>query len=509
MDDSRKKIASIMNALPWRQRQRQIEAELLESELRFRQVTENIREVFFLCDPELTHMFYISPGYEEIWGRSCESLYASPKSFAEAIHVDDQLRAMQAMAPRGRLVSCDTEYRIIRPDGTVRWVRDRTFPIRDRNGAIYRFAGIAEDITERKNTLDQMTRQAQVLEHNNRRLSLLGEMTDLLQTAVKVEEAAAIVGGYAAQVQLGDSGAIYLFKESRNALDLLTHWGELKLTDHIAPDDCWALRRGQLYRSGGAQHALRCKHVQKMDGLSTYLCLPMMAESGALGLLHIGFADAFSATREDDELFAQRMSEQLGLALANFRLREKLRFEAMQDPLTRLYNRRFLDISLERELARAARENNRIAVMMLDVDHFKHFNDTHGHAAGDVVLHRFGQLLMENCRAADLACRFGGEEFTVVIPCATRETATGWAERLLGSVRNMKALADGRVLPPITVSIGIAFFPENGEETTEVIQAADQALYTAKEAGRDRYVFSTQKPASVSGIDKEMKNRVK
>jgi diguanylate cyclase (GGDEF)-like protein/PAS domain S-box-containing protein len=498
-----KKLASIMSALSWRQRR--VEAELRESELRFRQVTENISEVFFLCDPEITHIFYISPGYAEIWGRSCGSLYADPKSFADAIHVDDRERAMQTIAPQGTVVPCDVEYRIVRPDGTVRWVRARTFPIRDERGDIYRFAGIAEDITERKSALDQITRQAQVLEQNNRRLSLLGEMTGLLQTVVKVEEAAAIVGGYAAQVQVGDGGAIYLFKESRNALDLLARWGELTLADSIAPDECWALRRGQPYRPPGAQPALRCKHVQQVDGPSTYLCLPMMAEGGALGLLHVGFADEFPATREDDALFAQRMSEQLGLALANFRLRETLRFEAMQDPLTRLYNRRFLEISLKREFARAARENNSVAVMMLDVDHFKRFNDTHGHDAGDVVLRQFGQILMENCRAADLACRFGGEEFTVVIPGATREATTEWAERLLGSVRDMKAVADWRVLPPITVSIGIAFFPEHGEETTKVIQAADQALYAAKEAGRDRYVFSTQKPGSAGGVGQEMR----
>ena len=234
-----RKLAAIMSALTWHQPR--IAAELRESELRFRQVTDNIREVFFLCDPEITHMFYISPGYAKIWGRSCESSYDNPQSFTDAIHVDDRERAMQTIAPHGTLIPNDVEYRIVRPDGTIRWISARGFPIRDERGDVYRFAGIAEDITERKRALDLITRQA--LEHSTRRLSLLGEMTGLLQTVVKVEEAAAIVGGYAAQLHVGDGGAIYLFKESRNALDLLARWGELTLADSVVPDECWALRQ--------------------------------------------------------------------------------------------------------------------------------------------------------------------------------------------------------------------------------------------------------------------------
>jgi diguanylate cyclase (GGDEF)-like protein/PAS domain S-box-containing protein len=444
-------------------------------------------------------MFYVSPGYLDLWGRSCESLYADPRSFTEAIHADDRERAIQSFAPDGIVIPFDVEYRVVRPDGTVRWIRARGFPIRDESGDVYRFAGIAEDVTERRSALDLVTSQAHSLELSNRRLSLLGEMTGLLQTVVRVEEAAAIVGGYLAQVCVGASGALYLYKESRNYLDLLARWGELKLANRVMPDECWALRRGQPYRPSGAQPELRCRHAQVVDGPCAYLCLPMMVEGGALGLLHVVSTDASPDSRDDDALFAQRMSEQLGLALANFRLRETLRLEAMQDPLTGLYNRRFLEVSLKREFARAARENNSVAVMMLDVDHFKRFNDTHGHDAGDVVLRQLGRVVTENCRAADLACRFGGEEFTMVLPGATRESTTHGAERLLKAVRGMKVIADGRVLPKLTVSIGIALFPEHGDEATSILHAADQALYAAKEAGRDRYVFSTVKPGTGGG----------
>jgi diguanylate cyclase (GGDEF)-like protein/PAS domain S-box-containing protein len=438
-------------------------------------------------------MFYVSPGYEELWGRSCESLYANPASFGEAIHDDDRARAYQAFAPDGRVIRFDVEYRVVRPDGTVRWVRARGFPIRGEGGVTARFAGLAEDITERKSAFDLVARQAQALDQGNRRLSLLGEMTSLLQTVVRVDEAAAVLGGYLAQVRLGVGGALYLFKESRNYLDLLARWGDLTLADRVNPDECWALRRGQPYRPPGSQPALRCKHVGPVNGPAAYLCLPMMVESGPLGLLHVVFADDAHATLEDDVLFAQRMSEQLGLVLMNFRLRETLRLEAMQDSLTGLYNRRFLEVALKREFARGVREDNSVGVMMIDVDHFKPFNDTYGHDAGDVVLRQLGQLLMDHCRAAELACRFGGEEFVLVVPGASREASAAVAERLLGAVRQMKVIIDGMVLPHLTVSIGIAFFPEHGETTADVIRAADQALYAAKETGRDRCVISAKK----------------
>lgn len=484
------KLAAMMSALF--RRSPQIEEELRESELRFRQVTENIREVFFLCDPELTQMFYVSPAYMEIWGRTCESLYADPPSFSDAIHDDDREGAMRAIAPHGTVMPVDIEYRIVRPDGTVRWIRARTYPIRDETGDVYRFTGIAEDITERRNAIDQLTRQAEALDQSNRRLALLGEMTGLLQTVVSVEEAAAIVGGYMAQVHVGASGAIYLFRESRDSLDLLARWGEHTLAESVVPEECWSLRRGQPYRPPGSQAELRCEHVRQVDGPSAYFCLPMMVEGGALGLLHVVLADESAAAGEADALFARRMSEQLGLVLANLRLREKLRVEAMEDSLTGLFNRRFLEISLDREFARAKREEKGVAVVMLDIDRFKRFNDTHGHGAGDIALRKLGQVLMESCRATDLACRFGGEEFVVVVPDVTNEKMAAWAERLLEKIRVMKVAAEGLVLPKLTVSIGIAFFPEHGETTAEVIRAADRALYAAKKAGRDRYVFSTE-----------------
>jgi diguanylate cyclase (GGDEF)-like protein/PAS domain S-box-containing protein len=499
-----KRLRSILDAILGRRSR--VGPELRESELRFRQVTDHIREVFFLCDPELTTMYYVSPAYQEVWGRSCQSLYDDPKSFGYAIHDEDKSRAFQSFAPEGTVIPFDVDYRIVRPDGTVRWIRARGFPIHNEVGDVYRFAGIAEDITASKCAAELAHVQSHALEVSNRRLSLLGEMTSMLQSVLRVEEAAAIVSGYLTRVKMGAGGALYLYRESRNSLDPLARWGDMKLAERVLPDECWALRRGQPMRTPSDQPELRCKHVRHMEGESEHLCLPMMAEGGALGLLHVVFTGEPSAAREEDALFALRLSEQLGLALANIRLREQLRLQAMQDSLTGLFNRRFLEASLKREFARGEREKNCVAVAMLDLDHFKRYNDVHGHEAGDAVLREFGKLLMQNCRAVDLPCRFGGEEFVVVLPGATRGSVAVWAERILERVRALRVVDEGVALPALTISIGIAFYPEHGRETVDVIHAADEALYAAKGAGRDRCVFSAEVPGASECPDQSVRD---
>jgi diguanylate cyclase (GGDEF)-like protein len=217
----------------------------------------------------------------------------------------------------------------------------------------------------------------------------------------------------------------------------------------------------------------------------------MTTQDGMLGLVHVVFGDA--AAVEEDSRFARRLSEQLGLALGNLKLRETLREQSLNDPLTGLFNRRFLEESIGRELARAARDDRHVAVLMVDADHFKRYNDAHGHEAGDEALRQLGQALKLSCRAADLACRYGGEEFIVVLPGTSREGAHAWAERLHARVRQMRIHLNGKELPGLTVSIGVAIYPAHGDTSQAVLKAADVALYEAKHGGRDRTAIMDEK----------------
>jgi diguanylate cyclase (GGDEF)-like protein len=178
------------------------------------------------------------------------------------------------------------------------------------------------------------------------------------------------------------------------------------------------------------------------------------------------------------------------LALANLRLREALRNQSIVDPLTGLFNRRYLERILDRECRRASRSGRPISVLMLDVDHFKRFNDTWGHDGGDMVLRELASLMRHLFRGEDVACRYGGEEFVVLLTDTALEAAQARAEEFREAVHHLSVEYRRQTMGAITISIGIAAFPDQGLTPDTLIEAADRALYQAKAAGRDRTICS-------------------
>jgi diguanylate cyclase (GGDEF)-like protein len=175
---------------------------------------------------------------------------------------------------------------------------------------------------------------------------------------------------------------------------------------------------------------------------------------------------------------------------------EELRQQAIRDPLTGLFNRRYLDETLPREIHRAMRDHESLAVVMIDLDHFKRFNDEWGHEAGDAVLLGVAEILLDGLRASDIACRYGGEELLLVMPGADVAEAVRRVTAISGEMRRLATRVMGRELPPITFSAGVATVPAHGDNAETLIRAADRALYMAKETGRDRIVVAHQ-PGSV------------
>jgi diguanylate cyclase (GGDEF)-like protein len=180
------------------------------------------------------------------------------------------------------------------------------------------------------------------------------------------------------------------------------------------------------------------------------------------------------------------VGEHLGLALAKLKLQENLQHLSVRDPLTGLYNRRYMEESLARELRRAERQGKLLGIIMADIDHFKKFNDTLGHDAGDALLREIGALLQRRIRDGDIVCRFGGEEFTIVLQDASQETTLQRAEEIREAAKEMRVQHGQRVLDPVTLSLGVAVFPRNGANRDILMQSADVALYRAKQEGRDR-----------------------
>jgi diguanylate cyclase (GGDEF)-like protein len=297
------------------------------------------------------------------------------------------------------------------------------------------------------------------------------------------------------------SGALYILNASHDRLETVARWGEVgQLVPMFAPDDCWALRRGQPHRLEPDHLNLRCQHIGEAP-IAGALCVPMTAQSESLGLLHLRQLSTAPTETPDGpaihmdaaQVLATTVVEQMALALSNLRLRETLRGQAIRDPLTGLFNRRYLEETLERELSRAVRSQRPFGVVMLDLDHFKRFNDTFGHPAGDAALRELGQFLKTQTRGSDIACRYGGEEFTLIFPECSLDATRRRAEQIREGAKSLAVQYHDQLLGVMSISIGVANYPEHGNSGEALLQLADAALYAAKHAGRDQVVVAVMR----------------
>jgi diguanylate cyclase (GGDEF)-like protein len=379
------------------------------------------------------------------------------------------------------------------------WFSVSARPLKASDGSRLGGVSVFRDVTEAKRAAlaleernESLHDSVAELERRNDEISLLGELSGLLQACVSEEEASSIIARSLARLFPDSCGAVYALNPSRDLVFASALWGELALAEQtFAPDACWALRRGRVHALDSRRLGLRCGHVAA--DVKSSICLPLMAQGEALGVLHVRgscFADRGSATDPAPRML-HAVADEVGLALANLRLRDSLRQQSIRDPLTNLFNRRYMEESLERELQRAARKGATIGVLMIDVDHFKGFNDSYGHDAGDALLCELGATFKSSIRGEDLACRYGGEEFVVILPDTALDEAVRRAELLRTKAKGLVVHHQDRSLRTVTVSIGAAVFPEHGGDGKTVLLAADRALYVAKSEGRDRVVIAS------------------
>ncbi|MGA8223381.1 MAG: diguanylate cyclase [Candidatus Acidiferrales bacterium] len=325
--------------------------------------------------------------------------------------------------------------------------------------------------------------------------NLIHEMGDLLQACISTTETCQIIRQFMEKLFPGESGALCMLNASHNLLDAAAVWGEFPPAEGVfAPDDCWALRRGRSHLSEDCPSALRCKHLADSRQPGS-LCVPLMALGESLGLLHLrSSATAATGLKQRDpqahQLRAERTAERIALALVNLKLRESLRWQSIRDPLTGLFNRRYMEESLDREIRRAIRNRQPLGTIMVDLDHFKNFNDAYGHEAGDTVLAAVGGLLQSRTRVEDIACRYGGEEFALIMPDAHLEFLQKRADELREEAKHLQIHYRGKPLDRISLSLGLSSYPEHGNSAIELLRIADAALYRAKSEGRDRVVVA-------------------
>jgi diguanylate cyclase (GGDEF)-like protein len=294
---------------------------------------------------------------------------------------------------------------------------------------------------------------------------------------------------FAATFFPGTTGQIYRMAESRNRLDRIGGWDDAATVsppEEIEPDECLALRTGREHEWPQGQPPVPCPHHGDATPVES-VCLPLLGRDQSMGLLTIARPDPDETDGVEPINFwlAHRVADQLGLVLANLELHERLRAQSIRDPLTSLFNRRYLDETLAREMERSRRESTPLAVIAMDIDHFKPYNDEYGHEAGDKVLQALAKALMGHVRDSDIACRAGGEEFILVLPTADADLATRRAEELRENVGGMVVAYGNTQLPPVTISAGVAALPPDPGDADGLLRAADRALYQAKRDGRN------------------------
>lgn len=349
------------------------------------------------------------------------------------------------------------------------------------------------DITERK-VAENSVRQANeelsamvtALKSRDSEMRLITRMNDLLQSCRAQEEAYQVVSLTLSELFSGQNGCLATLHSSGQYLETVARWGDEALVETIfSLEDCWAMRRGRPHEVADPNSGLLCRHFIHPPETG-YLCLPLMVQGETLGVFYLGASPTRNGeARVNQYQLAVTVGEAIKLSFSNLRLRERLRSQATRDRLTGLFNRRYLEDSLPRELHRALRSDAPLSLAMLDLDHFKRFNDTYGHDAGDVMLRESGRVLRDNLRKSDIACRYGGEEFLVVLPDSSVEETRQRIEQIRLLFKEIQIRYGHELLGTMTVSAGIAGVPQHGSTPDELLRAADNALYAAKKAGRN------------------------
>jgi diguanylate cyclase (GGDEF)-like protein len=333
----------------------------------------------------------------------------------------------------------------------------------------------------------------------HQRIALFNQMSEHLQACNSLDETYPIIQKFSQKLIPAAAGVLYMLHHTGESLETVTSWGKaLAGKKKFNPGDCCALQKKKIHAATDSRPDLLCPHLCGVSGKSC-LCVPLLAQGEIMGMLHLqqqispglsssppGYEDIPEGFNAEMQQVAVTVGDHLSLALANIKLSDTLRQQATRDPLTGLFNRRYMEETLTRELHRAERYGTPLGIIMIDIDHFRQFNNSFGHEAGDIVLKELGLFLQKNIRKEDVACRYGGEEFTLILPGAALDVTQKRAETLRCMVRHLQLHYNDQLLDSITLSLGVAVFPNHGATGETVLQAADAALYKAKNAGRNQ-----------------------
>ncbi len=467
--------------------QRHAENALRKSEERYRTLVSNMSEGLTIVDTN-EKVLFSNPTADEMFGVSTGSL--TGRNLSEFLdHQEYQIVKQQTV---NRLKGQRTSYEIAirRADGQTRILQVTATPQLDDNGVIISSFGVFHDITQRKmnqqviqQTQDQLRQQLKENERRREELDLLTKLGNELQSCSETADILKILAPYTNSFFPDCSGSFYTLGESASKMQKSLCWGsDPGPVDSISIDSCWSLRFSppHSYQTSVEQPNPFCEHVLLSKTCPSHtLCAPVLSGDGLFGMLHLWTADRHEKITDVQVKLCAAIAEQIRLVSSNVKLRESLRQQAIRDPLTGAYNRYYLEESLQHELERAARGHYPLGIIMLDFDNFKELNTHCGHPKVDEMLKHFGTLMKNEFRASDLCCRYGGDEFLIILPQASLDITFSRAETLRDLVKQMKITKNDEHYS-VTISAGVAAFPDHGKTVDSLINSVDDALLKAK-----------------------------
>ncbi|NJP05855.1 MAG: diguanylate cyclase [Chloroflexaceae bacterium] len=468
---------------------KQMEMQLRESEARYRMLVDySLQGMLVFQD---WRVVYANPAALHITGYTLEELLVmSAEEIDGLIYPDDLPMVLRYRGLRlsGEPAPARYEFRTIRKDGELRWLESFNVVIEYEQRMAVQMTYI--DITERKQADERIKQMNAHLARSAADMERLTRMSSTLQRASSRAVMLEAVGPFLGELFSEQSGALYLISGPTGTFECVTTWGDESVLSALLPEHELQI----LFESKRDQPVLftydSCQRFCQRSDCSDHTpccCVPIYAEDGPLGMLHISRLSSPSlAIYEQQMLLATVAADLIGLALANMQLREDLHHQSIHDPLTGLYNRRYLNEVLPYELERGHSHGQPVSLLLLDIDYFKRVNDTYGHQVGDAVLREVGVLLRQQTHGDALVGRYGGEEMILVLPDTSQEQALAYAEELRERLQQCTGSYRGQALPHFTVSIGVAESQHHGATAELLIAAADGALYKAKATGRNR-----------------------
>lgn len=471
------------------------QAALRESEERFRQLAENIRDVFFLIDAATRNVLYVSPAYEDIWGESRAVLYQNPAAWSDVIHPADRENVSQSVEVRVLAKGVDLEYRIVRQDGSIRWISDRRFPIQDESGRLKRIAGVATDITFRKKAEERIARLNHiyaVLSGINTLIVHAYDRDELLREACQI----AIHPGQfrVAWIGLVDHEA-RIVKPVAYAGDIDDYFDAtpLSLSD-IRPDDGDLVRRAVYDRVPALSNDVNKDRLSDAElkflrarGINSFAVVPLLLDGEVVGVLALYAAEAETFDDEEMRLLTE-LAGDISFALDYLAKGERLHYLAFYDAQTGLPNRALFTERLGRQLNTAGRRQGRLALIVGDVKRFRLINESLGRQAGDTLLREIAERAKNAWPDADSVAHISADCFASTLTDLKDETAAAHAlEKAFKVVTGTPYMIGGNELN-IAMTAGIAVFPADGTNAETLLRNAEAALKQAKVSGA-RYLF--------------------